>query len=363
MENFIKKPILTIIVLVLIVVAVIYLEMKKPDNINNSTTATLNENSGYKTAPEIIGIDRWINSDPLRLQDLKGKVVLVDFWTYTCINCIRTLPYLKAWDEKYRDDGLIIIGVHSPEFEFEKKYENVLNAVKKYEIKYAVAQDNNFETWRNYNNRYWPHKFLIDIDGNIRYDHIGEGNYDETEKIIQKLLKERMEKLNQENKVETEISKPKEVINIDYSKVNSPEIYLGYKTSRGNFGNPEGIISVISHNYKLPENIVLNNVYLDGEWKANDDNMELVSEKGSILLKYDAKNVNIVASGKSYGHIFLDGKNIKGDVNMGEDENGSIVNFNEERLYNLISGENYGQHTIKIDVVGSGFKIYTFTFG
>lgn len=347
--------------MILILLAVVYLENKKPEKRGVNA-----ENSEYNQAPEITGIDNWINSEPLKLEDLKGKVVLVDFWTYTCINCIRTLPYLTSWDEKYRDAGLVIIGVHTPEFEFEKKYENVLEAVNKYGIKYPVAQDNNYETWSNYDNRYWPHKFLIDIGGNIRYDHTGEGNYDETEKMIQRLLKERMESLNQENTVETEMSRPKEIINIDFSKVNSPEIYLGYKTSRGNFGNPEGVIPVISHDYKLPENIVLNNVYLDGEWKANEDSIELVSDKGVILLKYDAKDVNIVASGKSKGHIFLDdksvnGENIKDDVETNED--GSIVNFNEERLYTLISGEAYGQHTIRIDVFGSGFRMYTFTFG
>ncbi|MEK6869480.1 MAG: thioredoxin family protein, partial [Nanoarchaeota archaeon] len=149
----------------------------------------------YEKAPELAGIAGYINTNPeIKIQNLKGKVVLVDFWTYTCINCIRTFPYLKDWHNKYADKGLVIVGVHTPEFEFEKKYENVKSAVEKYGLKYAVVQDNNYETWRAYKNRYWPHKYLIDIDGFIRYDHIGEGAYAETERVIQELLKEKMER-------------------------------------------------------------------------------------------------------------------------------------------------------------------------
>ena len=203
-DKFLKKPVLALIVFVLIASAILYIEKQKPDVVDYvpenefNSTVILNsqyvppsasvkaeKDSKYQKAPEIIGIERWINSEPLKIADLKGKVVLVDFWTYTCINCIRKLPYLKSWDEKYGDKGLVIIGVHSPEFEFEKKYENVLNAVEEYDIKYAVGQDNNYATWRNYQNRYWPHKFLIDIDGYVVYDHIGEGDYDKTEIKIQ----------------------------------------------------------------------------------------------------------------------------------------------------------------------------------
>ena len=138
-------------------------------------------------APELAA-GSWINSQPLSIADLKGKVVMVDFWTYSCINCIRTLPHMNAWQEKYADKGLIIIGIHTPEFEFEKNYANVKFAVEKYGIKYPVVQDNDYKTWRAYGNSYWPRKYLIDKEGNIRYDHIGEGGYEETEKVIQQLL-------------------------------------------------------------------------------------------------------------------------------------------------------------------------------
>ena len=141
-----------------------------------------------KLAPELRGLTGWINSEPLTISGQLGRVVLIDFWTYTCVNCIRTLPYLKDWYDKYADKGLVIIGVHSPEFDFERRRENVVDAMEKYGIKYAVAQDNNFGTWRAYENRFWPAKYLIDGDGFIRYTHFGEGAYDETEQRIRKLL-------------------------------------------------------------------------------------------------------------------------------------------------------------------------------
>ena len=207
----VKKPFLALIIVIFVAAAILYIESQKPDlsKANPQASANNEKNTKYPKAPDFVGIEKWINSEPLKIEQLRGKVVLVDFWTYTCINCIRTLPYLKDWDKKYHDKGLVIVGVHTPEFEFEKKYENVLKAVNEYQLKYAVAQDNNYATWSVYQNRYWPHKFLIDIDGYIRYDHIGEGSYDETEKMIQLLLKERMEHLNQKNGLNVNISKPK----------------------------------------------------------------------------------------------------------------------------------------------------------
>ena len=141
-------------------------------------------------APEITGIEKWLNSEPLTLQQLKGKVVLVDFWTYTCINCIRTLPYVKSWHEKYKDQGLVVIGVHTPEFPYERSTENVMEALKRFDIKYPVAQDNKYETWGAYKNRYWPAAYLINKKGQVVYLHYGEGRYEETEAAIRALLAE-----------------------------------------------------------------------------------------------------------------------------------------------------------------------------
>ena len=370
MKKFIHKPFLTLIVVVFVAASIIYIESQKPDlskaKVTNPTN--LEKSSKYTKAPDFVGIDKWINSEPLKIEQLRGKVVLVDFWTYTCINCIRTLPYLKEWDKKYRDQGLVIVGVHTPEFDFEKKYDNVLKAVNDYQLKYAVAQDNNYATWSVYQNRYWPHKFLIDIDGYIRYDHIGEGNYDETEKMIQLLLKERMERINKNSGINTNISKPKEAIEINPYGVGTPEIYFGYQFSRGNFGNPEGLKPDQVIDYKLPSSAKANNVYLAGQWKNNADNMELASDNGEILLIFQAKFVNIVAgsenSSKAFVYLdndFVNEKNKGADVVI--EENKSVSSIKEFKLYNLASAENYDIHAIDIKVDGKGFKIFTFTFG
>lgn len=321
----------------------------------------------YQQAPELTGIAGYLNTDPdIRIKDLKGKVVLVDFWTYTCINCIRTLPYLKSWHDKYADEGLQIIGVHTPEFKFEQKYENVKSAVEKYELKYPIVQDNSYATWRAYKNRWWPRKYLIDIDGFLRYDHIGEGAYKETEKVIQELLNERMERLGQENVAE-DTSKPSDVIEVNFFKVDTPEIYFGYEFTRGNFGNEEGLKADEVIDYKIPDNLKNNNVYLEGKWKSNEDNTELVGNEGKIILKYDAKAVNIVATSETDSEIevLVDGKPLD-KSNKGSDI--EIINIKgtakikDSKLYNIIDFD-YDEHTIEIIVKGKGFRIYAFTFG
>jgi len=187
------KTIILIILAILIVGAVYYFESTKvKPNFVQEPSEQLSVKAGkYNLAPELRGIVGYINTkEGLQLKDLRGKVVLVDFWTYSCINCIRTLPHLVAWDTQYRDQGLVIVGVHTPEFDFEKDTQNVQAAVEKYGIEYPVVQDNNYATWNAFKNRYWPHKYLIDAEGYIRYDHIGEGGYEETELKIQELLAE-----------------------------------------------------------------------------------------------------------------------------------------------------------------------------
>ena len=383
-KKIINKNIVLIIVLILIAGSVYYLNSLKVD-INPIQDEELQVSSSepvdyikdeeaiskklttYQLAPELRGIEGYINTDPdIRIQDLKGKVVLVDFWTYTCINCIRTMPYLRSWHEKYEDDGLVIIGVHTPEFNFEKKYENVLDAVEKYELKYPVVQDNNYATWSAYKNRYWPRKYLVDIDGFIRYDHIGEGGYEETEQVIQELLNERNERIGDE-KIEEDMSKPADVTEIDYRKIGTPEIFLGYEFTRGNFGNKEGLQPNQIIDYSIPTIVKPNNVYLGGKWKVNGDNSELVSDEGRIMLGYDAKVVNIVASSDSSSQveIFVDTKpldesKIGTDVEIVDDK--SVLTIQDERLYNLVDYE-YEPGLLEIIIKGKGFKIYAFTFG
>jgi thiol-disulfide isomerase/thioredoxin len=279
-------------------------------------------------------------------------VILVDFWTYSCINCQRTLPYLAAWYEKYKDAGLEIIGVHAPEFAFEKKYENVQRAVDKWGIGYPVVLDNNHRTWNAWSNRYWPAKYLIDIDGYVTWYHFGEGAYEETENKIQALLAERAERLCL-NETMNGIVTVAAAQRVDFEKINTPEIYLGSVFTRGNFGSKEGLPAGQTVTYAPVKAVDKNNVYLEGTWYVDTDHVRLVSETGRVTLRYDAKNANIVASGEpgSDVAVVLDGAP-QGDKHV-----------DVEDLYTVVAGEDYGEHVVQLDVTGAGFKLYTFTFG
>jgi thiol-disulfide isomerase/thioredoxin len=334
-----------------------------PASIWNGTVQI--DKSQFKLAPELAKISGYINTDPVTIEDLKDKVVLVDFWTYSCINCIRTIPYLNAWHEKYADDGLVIVGVHTPEFEFEKNYDNVKAAVEKFEIKYPVVQDNDRGAWRAYENRYWPHKYLVDNEGYIRYDHIGEGEYAETEKVIQSLLAERAAYMGANVTFDQSTSSPENAQSVNFGRIGTPELYFGYQFARVPLGNPEGFKPDQVVTYTIPENstIALNRIYLDGEWKNNADHMELQSETGRIVLSYSAKAINIVAGGSGELHISEDGSDLTGST-RGQDvsEEGTVA-IDGQKLYNLAMHDEYGKHQIVIDAAGKGFEIYTFTFG
>lgn len=336
------------ILVALVIGAIIYLQEPAQD-VERISPAVQKKNG--IPAPELVGIAGYINIDGIKISDFVGKkVILVDFWTYSCINCQRTLPYLTMWDQKYRDKGLLIIGIHSPEFEFEKKYDNVKRATEKWNIKYPVVLDNEHATWRAFMNRYWPHKYLIDVDGYIVWDHIGEGAYEEAERKIQELLEARMQKLGMTDGIPQEVSEV-EAPKVEFRRIGTPEIYLGSEFTRGNFGNNEGLPAGETVTYALPSTISSNNVYLEGTWYVDSDHVRLVGDKGKVVLKYDAKNVNIVASAEASDvAVFVDDSKIK-DVKVKEDD-----------LYALVDTE-YGRHTLSFDVYGSGFKLYTFTFG
>lgn len=332
---------------------------------NGTATQVQIDKSQFKLAPELARISGYVNTEPLTLGDLKGKVVIVDFWTYSCINCIRTIPYLNAWYEKYADDGLVILGVHTPEFEFEKDYKNVKAAVEKFEIKYPVVQDNEKGTWKAYENRYWPRKYLVDNEGYIRYDHIGEGAYAETEKVIQSLLSERAAYIGSNATIDRSISRPENAQSVDFGRIDTPELYFGYQFARTPLGNLESYRPDQIVKYTIAENVTIapNRIYLDGEWKNNADHMELQGEAGRIVLSYSAKAVNIVAGGSGELHVSEDGSDLTG-ASRGSDvsEQGTVA-IDGQELYNLAIHEEYGDHEIVIDVIGSGFEIYTFTFG
>lgn len=305
-------------------------------------------------APEFIGIENWLNSEPLTMASLKGKVVLVDFWTYSCINCIRTLPFVTGWHEKYKDAGLVVVGVHTPEFEFEKKTENVQNAIKMFNINYPVAQDNNYGTWNVFDNLYWPAKYLIDKEGRLRYQHNGEGRYEETEKAIQSLL------------AETGIPMPGGTLTLPDQ---TPQIRLTSETYLGldrlaRFGSNERPRSG-TQTYTLPKSLADNNFGFAGTWLMSGEYSESVSE--SILeLDFYANKVFLVITPQSDMDILtvaLDGRPI-GDSEAGKDVRNSKVILDTSRLYELIDlNGSPGRHLLQLNFGTEGIKIFAFTFG
>lgn len=299
-------------------------------------------------APEIVNPSGFINTDgqPITISQFKGKkVVLLDIWTYSCINCQRTLPYVKAWYEKYKDKGLVVVGLHTPEFSFEKVKSNVEDAVRKFGITYPVVMDNDYSTWAAYGNQYWPRKYLISSDGEIVYDHIGEGSYEETEKAIQKALTDLNRNIDLEG-----IASPKDQISYNPQQVKSPEIYFGSNRNEY-FGNGQKNLSGLQ-TLVLPKVTSSNTLYLSGTWNFYPEYVSSVSA-GKILFKYNSKNVYIVASserGMSV-EVFVDGKKVRDMV------------IKENTLYNIVQGLDYGEHELEIRVPGYGLNVFTFTFG
>jgi thiol-disulfide isomerase/thioredoxin len=318
---------------------------------------------GYKKAPELVGISGYINTLPDELQKkIHDHVVLYDIWTYTCINCVRTLPFITAWDEKYSDQGLLIIGIHTPEFEFEKDIENVKLAVTKHGIHYPVVLDNDRKTWHAFENNYWPRKYIADHEGYIRYDHIGEGGYQETEKVIQDLLRERNESLG------LNASSAKELVKIDEfesSGLRTPELYFGYDfvSGRNQLGSPEGFKPNQDVNYSIPESKQLHNFYLDGTWKNLQGSMMLISSSGSIVVPYSGQEVNIVTAGDANLRISIDGKTIESSMYGKDVGDKGQVHVHEPGLYNIVKTNSSENHTLEIFVETPGFEIFTFTFG
>ena len=344
----------------------------------NATKFHQIDKSQFTKAPEFAQIGGYINTpnnSPITLSSLNGKVVLVYIWTYTCINSIRPMPYIDDWNQKYSKNGLVVVGVHSPEFQFEKNYTNVKDAVQRFGIAYPVLLDSEHGTWTAYGNNYWPRYYLIDSQGFIRYDHIGEGGYDQIEKSIQSLLAERAALMGaKEISLDTTPMAPIKrgsLYYVDLGRSTTPEIYIGYKTARAPLGNPEGFRPDQTVSYSIPPstNFKPDVVYLQGEWKNNPDNMELQSDTGRIVLVYYGKSVNIIAGGNGRGVVFNDKEKDAAAApplnnSLGEDlSSDSSFRINGQRLYNLAIHNNYTGHSIVIDVKGKGFQFYTFTFG
>ncbi len=363
------NTIILIVVLLLIVGSIVYLENVKPAAVIGSLPDAADTASAeviaakeakYPRAPELIVGGEWMNAEPLTMASLRGKVVLLDIWTYSCINCIRTLPYITNWWDKYEDAGLVIVGVHAPEFDFEKDPDNVRKAIEKYSIEYPVMQDNDRATWSAYRNNYWPRKYLIDIDGFVRYDHIGEGGYEDTELQIQELLAERMQRSGESMDVNKPISVPEGAVSA--GPVGTPELYFGSAFRRNVGGNAEGYPPGETVTYAVPAEREPNTHYVSGTWSIHPDYMELESD-GSVYLTYYAKNVNIVASSETAQEItvLLDGQPITdSDVSDEVVEGGLLVK--DERLYSVVFSPESATHSLEFQAK-KGFRIYTFTFG
>lgn len=304
-------------------------------------------------APELTGLGTWFNSEPLTLAELRGKVVLVDFWTYSCVNCVRTLPYLREWHDKYADDGLVILGVHTPEFAFEEEADNVQQAIDRFDILYPVVQDNDYKTWRAFNNRYWPAKYLIDAEGNVRYTHFGEGKYEETELVIQQLLAEAgvdaREALTTSSGSKT-------------SRDQTRETYLGFGRQE-NFSSPEPLVNNEVSQYSLPENLDLHHFAVSGDWIFSREYAQAEEIGAELQLHFFGKDVYLVMDSPAPATVNIaietaDLSNSSADV----DEDGNIA-IDEARLYHLFSFYEAVEATILLTFNDPGTQAFAFTFG
>jgi thiol-disulfide isomerase/thioredoxin len=336
--------------------------------------AASDKKAGYHPAIEISGPTGFINAPAnFKLADLIGKkVVLVDFWTYSCINCIRTLPYLTSWYAKYRDQGLVIVGIHTPEFDFEKNIDNVTAATKQYGIQYPVVLDSNQGTWNAYGNLYWPHEYLIDLAGYVVHDHIGEGGYAETENLIQGLLKQRATILGSAVAISTS------TVNVtpsDLSGINSPETYFG--AARNDLLANGSSLTNGTQVLAEPKVINSNELYLVGGWNFEDQYAQNTTAGAKIIFKYNAAKVNFVANGASAGsniQIMQDGVVVPTTA-AGSDVHNGKATIQESRLYNIIDNHDphctagaacqdvAGEHTLEILINSPGLQAFTFTFG
>jgi thiol-disulfide isomerase/thioredoxin len=336
------------------------------------TTAKQEQKSGQAEAalpvedlsPSLDGAQEWLNSPPLSFAALKGKVVLVDFWTYSCINCLRSIPYIRAWAEKYRDHGLVVIGVHAPEFAFERNVDNVKNAIATFRINYPVAIDNDYKIWRSFENEYWPAHYFIDGNGKVRHHHFGEGEYAESERIIQKMLTDAGTKDVPGGVVDVNASGAEAAA--DKADVNSPETYIGYDRSE-HFVSPGDVVQDESHDYTAGEP-QLNEWSLTGKWTIGEERAQLDEKDGSIVYRFHARDLHLVLGPSTPGNnvrfrITIDGKPPGDAHGMDTDVDGNGV-VTTQRLYQLVRSPGaVADHTFEIRFLDPGVQAYAFTFG
>lgn len=320
------------------------------------------------TLPTLDGATGWLNSPPLSREQLHGKVVLIDFWTYSCINCLRAMPFVHEWAQRYRDHGLVVIGVHTPEFAFERDPRNVMKAVQQLKVEYPVALDNQYAIWRAFNNRYWPAHYFVDAQGNIRGHQFGEGNYAHSEQVIRRLLVEAGQ---------TELPPPADpaaadlqgvATQADMGNLRSPETYLGHARAE-QFASPGGQRADAAFGYTLPSTLALNQWGLSGQWRVNDEAAQLQQAGGRIAFQFHARDLHLVLAPGEDGkpvrfRVLLDGKPLPAadaGADVAADGTGTV---NEHRLYQLIRQRGtIGPHRFEIEFLDAGVQAYAFTFG
>ena len=315
--------------------------------------------------PSLGGATGWLNSPPLTPAALRGRVVLIDFWTYTCINWLRTLPYKRAWAEKYRDQGLVVIGVHTPEFGFEQDLDNVRQAVKQMGVVYPVALDNNYAVWQAFNNHYWPALYIVDAEGHIRHHHFGEGGYEESERIIQQLLAENGHRDVGHNLVSIE-GRGLEAAP-DWGNAKSPENYVGYDRS-ANFASPGGAVPDRPHRYTAPKKLRLNQWALSGEWTIGKQATAANAAGGRLVYRFHSRDLHLVMAPATAGatvrfRVLIDGEPPGSAHGADVDEQG-YGRITESRLYQLIrQPQPIGDRQFEIEFLDPGGETFAFTFG
>jgi thiol-disulfide isomerase/thioredoxin len=309
--------------------------------------------------------NEWLNSPPLTASALRGKVVLIDFWTYTCINWLRTLPYVRAWDEKYRNQGLVVIGVHAPEFAFERNLNNVRRAVKDLRIDYPIAVDNDHVIWRAFKNQYWPALYFIDSQGRVRHHHFGEGSYEQSEMIIQELLTETG--IGGIDRESVSVDARGIEAAADWGSLKSPENYVGYERTQ-NFASPGGAVLDKPRMYELPARVRLNEWALSGDWTVKKETAVLNKPKGSIAYRFHARDLHLVMGPAAPGtsvrfRVLIDGQppGAAHGIDVDEQGDGTVT---EQRLYQLIrQPKPIADRQFEIEFLGSGVEVFAFTFG
>jgi thiol-disulfide isomerase/thioredoxin len=315
--------------------------------------------------PSLAGATQWLNSPPLTTADLRGKVVLIDFWTYTCINWLRTLPYLRAWADKYKDHGLVLIGVHTPEFDVEHDLDNVRRAVKDLRVDYPVAIDNDYAIWSAFNNHYWPALYFVDAQGQIRHHRFGEGDYEQSEMILQHLLTEAGSGGIGHDLVSVDARGAEAAA--DWDSLRSPENYLGYQRTE-NLASSNGAVLETPHVYAAPARLRLNHWALAGDWTVKAQAVLLNQAEGRIAYRFHARDLHLVMGPAARGtpvrfHVRIDGQppGAAHGTDVDDQGNGTAT---EPRLYQLIRQPGpVSERTFEITFLDPGVQAYAFTFG